>query len=168
MVRSHGRRLVVVGVVRIPTQATALSQHCPCGTRVKKSLADRVHRCPRCGLEGDRDAVSAVLAAFVVLERPTDYASARVDYDATRRANEAIRELLDTRCHGWQDARSESTDLCAREPFVAWRTSTPAGSPVARRIVGTATGPTRDEAGNVQTTPERARWRTVGQLLAQR
>ncbi|MGC3998242.1 MAG: zinc ribbon domain-containing protein [Anaeromyxobacter sp.] len=150
----------VGGVVRIPTQTTALSQHCPCGNRVEKSLADRVHRCPRCGLEGDRDAVSAVLGAFLVLDRPSEPATARVDYDATRQARAAIGNLLDPRCRGRQDARSESTDLFAREPSFAWRTSTPASKPVARRIVGTATGPTRDEAGSGQTTPERARWRT--------
>ncbi|MGC3999611.1 MAG: zinc ribbon domain-containing protein [Anaeromyxobacter sp.] len=151
----------VGGVVRIPTQTTALSQHCPCGARVEKSLAERVHRCPRCGLEGDRDAVSAVLGAFLVLNRPGEPGSARVDYDATKRAREQIGSLLRSPCClGRQDARSESTDLFAREPSFAWRTSTPASKPVARRIVGTATGPTRDEAGESQTTPERARWRT--------
>jgi len=160
------------GVIRIPTQITALSQHCPCGARVEKSLADRVHRCPSCGLTADRDAVSAVLGAFLVLE-PDELAScqsavsssnrarARVDYHATRQAREAIRNLLsDSRCTGRQDARSESNDLFAGEPSFAWRTSTPAGTSVARRIVGTATGPTPDEPGYRQTTPERTRWRT--------
>jgi hypothetical protein len=144
------------GVVRIPTQTTALSQHCPCGARVEKSLADRVHSCPACGLRGDRDAVSAILGAFIVEARPGEPSSARIDYGATRQARDAIGLLLEPRCIGWQDTRSESTDLFAREPSVAWRTSTPA----ARRTVGTATGPTRNEAGYGQTTPERTRWRT--------
>jgi hypothetical protein len=148
------------GVVRIPTQTTALSQHCPCGARVEKSLADRVHLCPACGLRADRDAVSAVLGAFIVKERPGEPASARVDYGATRRARDAIGKLLEPRCLGWQDTRSESTDLFAREPSFAWRTSTPASRPAARRTVGTATGPTRDEAGYGQAKPERTRWRT--------
>jgi hypothetical protein len=44
------------------TRTTALSQHCLCGHRAAKTLGQRTHRCPRCGLEGDRDAVSATLA----------------------------------------------------------------------------------------------------------
>ena len=125
-------------MIRIPTRTTALSQHCPCGARVPKSLADRVHRCPRCGLEGDRDAVSAVLGAFVVLEQPGEPASAYVDYDAAERARESIQRLLRPSCLGWQDTRSESTDLSAREgSCLAWRTSTPEehrwlGEPSAR------------------------------------
>lgn len=149
------------GVIRIPTRTTALSQHCPCGARVRKSLADRVHRCPTCSIEGDRDAVSAVLGAFVVLERPAEPTSARVDYAAAGRARAEIHKLLDPHCFGWQDTRSESNDLFVREDyFLAWRTSTPVELPVARRTVGTAAGPTRDEAGFRQTTSERARWRT--------
>jgi hypothetical protein len=149
------------GVVRIPTRTTALSQHCPCGARVPKSLADRVHQCPRCGLEGDRDAVSAVLGAFVVLDDPGEPASARVDYRATDRTRAEIQRLLRPCCLGWQDTRSESTDLFAREASCpAWRTSTPENTPVARRTAGTAAGPNRNESGSRQTTSERARWRT--------
>jgi hypothetical protein len=148
-------------VVRVPTRATALSQRCPCGANVPKSLSDRVHRCPRCGLEGDRDAVSAVLGAFIVLDRPDEPASARVDYDAAARAHADIQRLLRPSSLGWQDTRSESTDLSAREgSSLAWRTSTPASTPVARRSVGTAANPTRNEPGFRQTTSERARWRT--------
>jgi len=55
------------GVGRASTATTALSQHCPCSARVDKRLADRVHDCSACGLRADRDAVSAVLASFVVL-----------------------------------------------------------------------------------------------------
>jgi hypothetical protein len=148
------------GVVRIPTRTTTLSQRCPCGSRVAKTLADRVHRCPRCGLEGDRDAVSAVLGSFIVLERAAEPAVARVDYDAVEHSRAAIQRLLRTPCLGWQDTRSESNDLFAREACCpAWRTSTPA-MPVARRTVGTAAGPTRNETGFRQTTSERARRRT--------
>ncbi|HET9988615.1 MAG TPA: hypothetical protein VFQ65_08840, partial [Kofleriaceae bacterium] len=57
------------GVIRAATHTTALSQHCPCGARIDKRLADRIHHCDRCRLRGDRDAVSAVLASFVVLAR---------------------------------------------------------------------------------------------------
>jgi hypothetical protein len=148
------------GVVRIPTRTTTLSQRCPCGSRVPKTLADRVHRCPRCGLEGDRDAVSAVLGSFVVLDRPAEPASARVDYDVAERSRADIQRLLRTPCLGWQDTRSESNDLFVREACCpAWRTSTPA-MPVARRTVGMAAGPTRNETGFRQTTSERIRRRT--------
>jgi len=148
------------GVVRASTRTTALSQHCPCGARVAKKLADRVHRCATCGLVGDRDAVSAVLASFVLLVQHDEPSSARVDYDAASLALPRIMRALSP-YQGWQDTLSESTDLSARDgSFIAWRTSTPDSVAVARRIVGTASRSTRDETGNRQTTPERARVRT--------
>jgi hypothetical protein len=149
------------GVIRAATWTTALSQHCPCGARVSKSLADRVHACSACGLRGDRDAVAAVLASFVVLVERGNAASARVDYDASRDALREIRRCLHSSYHGWQDTLSESTDLCARDgSCVTWRTSTPGSMRVARRIVGTASCATRNETGASQTTFERARVRT--------
>jgi hypothetical protein len=74
------------GVSYAATYTTALSQHCPCGARVDKRLADRVHECHNCRLRGDRDAVSAVLASFVVLVTRGEPESARVDYDAAANA----------------------------------------------------------------------------------
>jgi hypothetical protein len=65
---------------RVGTQATALSQHCLCGARVPKTLAQRTHECPHCGLHADRDIVSATLAACVTLADPDDPHTARVDY----------------------------------------------------------------------------------------
>jgi hypothetical protein len=65
---------------RASTRSTALSQHCLCGTRVAKTLAQRIHDCPQCGLHGDRDIVSAALAACVTLTDPDDPRTARVDY----------------------------------------------------------------------------------------
>jgi hypothetical protein len=148
------------GVQRIATRTTALSQHCPCGQRVAKRLEDRVHICPRCGLRGDRDAVSAVLAAFVVLERG-DPMSARVDYAAATEALAEIRRALRTTYSGWQDTLSESTDLSARDgSFITWKTSTSDFGWMARRIVGTVACPTLNESGTCHTTSERARWRT--------
>ena len=73
-------------LVRVGTHRTALSQHCLCGARVPKTLSQRTHACPECGLRGDRDLVSAALAAFTTLERPGDPSSARVDYEQARRA----------------------------------------------------------------------------------
>jgi transposase len=65
---------------RAGTRSTALSQHCLCGARVPKTLAKRTHDCPHCGLYGDRDIVSAALAACVTLTDPDDPRTARVDY----------------------------------------------------------------------------------------
>lgn len=46
-------------VVKVPPAHT--SQDCSaCGTRVPKTLADRVHRCPSCGLTMDRDVNAAI------------------------------------------------------------------------------------------------------------
>jgi len=149
------------GVRRTATHTTALSQHCPCGAHVPKQLADRGHRCSACGLCGDRDAIAAVLASFVVLSDPQAPASAYVDYAAARTALPAIRQAFSISYCGWQDTLSESTDLCAREGIaLAWWTSTPDSVAVARRIIGTAPCPTLDETGSCQTTPDRAWMRT--------
>jgi len=152
------------GVHRATTRTTALSQHCPCGARVAKRLADREHRCSRCQLCGDRDAVAAVLASFVVFVTIGQPTSARVDYAAAAHALPAIRRALAipaSSCDGWQDTRSESTGLSAREGscLAPW-TPTPDLVAVARRNVGMAPCPTLDETGLRQTTPERARTRT--------
>jgi transposase len=149
------------GVVRAATSTTALSQHCPCGARVSKRLGDRVHLCSACGLRGDRDAVAAILASFVVLVERGNPASARVDYDASLDALGEIRQSLRSSYQGWQDTLSESTDLSARDgSCVTWPMSTLASGRVARRNVGTASCATRNEPGLRQTTSERARVRT--------
>ena len=151
------------GIVRASTRTTALSQHCPCGARVDKRLSDRVHDCPACGLRADRDAVSAVLASFVVLAERGVAASATVDYEASAEALRAIRSALTpaTSYQGWQDTLSESTGLSARDGlYVAWSTPTPDSLVVARRTAGTAACSTRNEIGLSRTTSDRTRWRT--------
>jgi hypothetical protein len=65
---------------RASTPTTALSQHCLCGNRVPKTLAQRTHHCSHCGLIADRDITSAMLAACVDLTDPDDPRTARVDY----------------------------------------------------------------------------------------
>jgi hypothetical protein len=153
------------GVRRVPTATTALSQHCPCGARVAKSLGDRVHACT-CGLHGDRDAVSAVLAAFVVTSSQPP--SATVDYIASRtafsdtRARRVLRDTLPISSWGRQDAPSESTASSARDgSSVADPGRTPDPVEVARRTVGMAPRPTPDEPGrHGQTTSDRPRSRT--------
>jgi hypothetical protein len=152
------------GVQRAATHTTALSQHCPCGARVAKRLADREHRCSTCQLCGDRDAVAAVLASFVVFATPGQPSSAHVDYAAAAHALPAIRRALSipsSPIEGWQDTPSESTGLSTREDscLASW-TPTPDPVAVARRTVGMAPCPTLDETGLRQTTPERARTRT--------
>ena len=50
-------------VVKVDPRGT--SQECPgCGSRVAKTLADRVHRCPECGLVEDRDVAAANVVEF--------------------------------------------------------------------------------------------------------
>ena len=150
-------------MARAATRTTALSQHCPCGERVPKRLADRVHCCPACGLRADRDAVSATLASFITFAEPGVPSSAHVDYDAIGHALPAVRAALSISARGWQDTRSESNGVFpsgAREgSFLAWSTPTPDAVVVARRIVGTAPRPTLDETGFNQTTSERPRMR---------
>jgi transposase len=67
-------------LLRAGTRTTAMSQHCLCGHRVAKTLAQRTHDCPHCGLHADRDIVSAALAACVEFTDPGDPRTARVDY----------------------------------------------------------------------------------------
>jgi hypothetical protein len=65
-------------LIKASTFTTALSQHCTCGARAKKVLDQRWHACP-CGLQGDRDLVSAAMAATVVLTDPADPRTAIID-----------------------------------------------------------------------------------------
>ncbi|OBA82374.1 transposase [Mycobacterium sp. 1164966.3] len=81
---------------RAGTGSTALSQHCLCGARVPKTLAVRTHDCPHCGLRGDRDLVSAALAACVRFADPDDPRTARVDY-----------QLAHTLRQGWEASQQE-------------------------------------------------------------
>jgi len=151
------------GLERASTRTTAMSQHCPCGARVPKQLGDRVHDCTACKLRGDRDVVAAVLASFVVFDKPDDPASARVNFEAAASALPEIRRALSNSNPflGWQDTLSESTDLSAGEgSSLTWWTSTPDSVVVARRIVGTAPYPTLNETGARQTTSDRMRMRT--------
>jgi hypothetical protein len=153
------------GVLRASTRTTALSQHCLCGQRVTKSLEQRTHTCPSCGLQGARDTIAAVLAAHVVFGDPREPSSAVVDYDACRALLDTLpTKTIDYRvllhC-GRQDARSESTAYTARDGcFVAAPERTPDLVMVARRIAGTASLPTPAELGAYQATLERSRMRT--------
>jgi hypothetical protein len=106
---------------RASTQTTAMSQHCLCGARVAKTLADRIHTCPACGLRGDRDAVSAALAACVVFGTAGLPATARVDVAVSQALLEqaqtrmALRDSLTPSNQGRQDVLSESTAHSAHD-----------------------------------------------------
>jgi hypothetical protein len=158
------------GLRRASTRTTALSQHCLCGTPVAKALGDRVHDCPACGLVGDRDAVAATLAAYVVFADPTTPTSATVDYVASQTAvysaqvRAALAATLPFVDQGRQDAPSESNALSARDgSFVTAPGRTPDRTvAVARRIGGTALRTTPNELGRYGcATSDRAWLRTT-------
>ena len=69
---------------RASTRTTAMSQHCLCGQPVPKTLADRVHNSPNCGLRADRDLISASLAAGVTFTDAADPSTAKVDYELAK------------------------------------------------------------------------------------
>jgi len=151
------------------TRETALSQHSLGGQCVEKTLSERTHYSPRCGLAGDRDAISATLAAFLVFEDSDDPSTAAVDFAAEKGSLRcpATRALLGRSLNfvasGRQDARSEST---AKNVFdgssveETCRTPSPSAM-VARRNVGTALRPTPDETSlSGWTTPDRTQART--------
>ena len=64
--------------VEVPTRKVKPSQTCPnCGHQKKKTLAQRVHSCEKCGYECDRD----VAAAKVMLDRARGMERASLDVD---------------------------------------------------------------------------------------
>jgi hypothetical protein len=157
------------GVERASTRMTALSQHCLCGHRATKPLAQRTHVCGACDLRGDRDAVSATLAACVAVSVPGEPASASLDLDLARvlldvpATRARLFATLPYAFHGRQDVRSESTVHSARDGWsVTEKGPTPDLVVVARRTVGTASYPTLNERGGFcrHTTSDRIRMRT--------
>ena len=151
-------------LLRASTRTTALSQYCLCGCRVEKTLADRVHRCPRCGLVADRDAVSAALAAHLVFEDPDDPSTATVDYEATKASltRPMTRETLCKAVPGRQDAPHEPTAHTGPDgsSVESTRRTPPTVAMAARRIVGMVPFPTPNEPGYDRTTSDRVRLRT--------
>jgi hypothetical protein len=156
------------GIGRASTQTTALSQHCLCGHRVEKSLDQRVHACPHCGLAGDRDAVAATLCSFVTFAQPGVPASATVDYGAARASLAAeptriiLRNTLRFGFLGRQDVPSESNAHSARDgSFVTGWGGHPTwswwlGESLARRH----SQPRMSLTPTGQTTSDRPRMRT--------
>jgi putative transposase len=55
----------------VEVDARGTSQYCICGNEVKKSLAIRTHKCNKCGLELDRDVMSAIIIKAIALKECT-------------------------------------------------------------------------------------------------
>lgn len=113
---------------RAATRTTALSQHCLCGQRVPKTLAQRTHHCPACGLRMDRDIVSAALAACVDVANPDDPATARVNFE--------LAHALQRGLASQQEERAQSTGTSQRQDCSAAsaRTGSHHAAPAEQRI----------------------------------
>lgn len=97
-------------LTKASTWTTALSQHCLCGRRAKKPLAQRWHSCS-CGIEGDRDIVSAILAATVRLADPGDPKTAGIDHGLREHARRLVLtgHVLATDTAAQQEGPARST-----------------------------------------------------------
>jgi hypothetical protein len=105
-------------LVRASTWSTAISQHCLCGERVKKTLRDREHKCIMCGLVGKRNLVSAAPAAFVRFTDVDDPKTAYLDTTASRHAQTTYAQAL-------EEALGESTTLSPKPVRGSGRVAVP-------------------------------------------
>jgi hypothetical protein len=121
LITAIGREAEKTGgrLLRASTFATR-SQTCPCGAQVRKTLADRVHDCPDCGLTGDRDLVSALLAALVRLTDPDDPTTARLDVALARHTRilfaPGLQEALSSQPQRGAHPTPGRTHTAARHP----------------------------------------------------
>ena len=127
-------------LLRVGTRHTALSQHCLCGARVPKDLGQRVHRCPDCGLDGDRDLISAALAVLAKPTQPSDPDSARVDFDASRRVLDAFNQRLEAAVAGSTVITPWGATAARRSPPWARRGRASARPNAGHRVVPTPAG----------------------------
>jgi putative transposase len=124
--------------------ALALSQHCLCGSRVKKRLETRVHACAGCGLGPlDRDLFSAFLAYLCAKEGISDLSTGTLNGAGHRRKAQALcapgRAPVPARFGGRQaDAGRLARKASVRPRDKARpRGSVPAGgAPPASRLAG--------------------------------
>jgi hypothetical protein len=123
LIAAIGREAEKTGgrLLRASTFATKLSLTCPCGAEARKTLADRIHTCPDYGLTGDRDPVSALLAALVRLTDPDDPTTARLDQALARNTQILFAP-------GLQEALSSQPQRGAPHPGTHPRGSPPPGS----------------------------------------
>jgi len=126
-------------ILKAGTRRTAMSQHCLCGARAPKMLAERTHSCRACGFTWDRDLTSAALAACVSFADPADPATARVNQN---HADAMLRRLA-----AQQEGQVRST-VTGHVPAPSWKRATD-GSSVPL--------PLPDDASAHRRTPEQAR-----------
>ncbi|MFZ0902322.1 MAG: hypothetical protein WAN71_00245 [Mycobacterium sp.] len=74
-------------------------------------MAQRTHDCPNCGLQADRDIVSATLAACIQFANANGSGTARVNYLLAR----ALRARLASQ----QEARAQSTGTSPLRNYAA-------------------------------------------------
>jgi hypothetical protein len=80
LTRIEGAAKRVSGTYEKIDSRLALSQSCICGTRIKKPLGERRHRCENCGLDLNRDLFSAFLMRHVRIDGRAQI----LDLDAAR------------------------------------------------------------------------------------
>ncbi|MGI5518136.1 zinc ribbon domain-containing protein [Streptomyces sp. CA-106131] len=131
LIAALGRECEKTGgrMLRGSTFTTKLSQTCFCGEKVAKTLADRIHTCPACGLVADRDKVSAALCAHVHLTDPDDPSTARLDRVQARHTqivfHEGLQEALSSQpqrgarpSRGRTHAAAHTPDASGRGPLL--------------------------------------------------
>ncbi|MEU6656558.1 transposase [Streptomyces sp. NPDC046900] len=127
LITAMGRECEKTGgrMLRASTFTTKLSQACFCGERVPKTLADRIHHCPACGLTGDRDKVSAALCAHVHLTDPDDPSTARLDTVQARHTqivfHQGLQEALSSQPQRGDRLSRGRTHAAAHKPDASRR-----------------------------------------------
>ncbi|MGI5507733.1 transposase [Streptomyces sp. CA-106131] len=127
LIAAIGRECEKTGgrMLRGSTFTTKLSQACFCGERVPKTLADRIHTCPTCGLVGDRDKISAALCAHVHLADPDDPSTARLDIVQAHHTqimfHEGLQEALSSQPQRGDRPTRGRTHAAAHKPEVSGR-----------------------------------------------
>ncbi|WP_248001736.1 zinc ribbon domain-containing protein [Streptomyces sp. RPA4-2] len=122
LITAIGRECEKAGgrLLRASTFTTKLSQTCLCGAEVRKTLAERVHRCISCGLTADRDMVSAALASHVRFTDPADPSTAGLDVVQARMTqllfSEGLQEALSSQPQRGARPTRGRTHAAARTP----------------------------------------------------
>ncbi|MFF4518961.1 zinc ribbon domain-containing protein [Streptomyces mirabilis] len=110
-------------MLRASTFTTRLSQTCLCGERVTKTLSDRIHRCPGCGLVGDRDMVSAALGAHIRFQHPDDPSTAGLDTVQARNTQilfeQGLQEALSSQPQRGARPTRGRTHAAAQKPEIS-------------------------------------------------
>ena len=112
-------------VIKVDPRGT--SQTCLCGAHVSKTLADRWHKCPACGLSAARDHVSAQVILQRAGTRPSG-ANVCVAFDATNAVHRQSRRASFYRVNSRQgfsynecSSRRHTVFVCARRLPKSWK-----------------------------------------------